>query len=143
MENLGNAIAVANALAILVGAIGTVLFWRVRKRNEEGAAKQKEASAADVIADAAKKLLEPLTEKVEKLEATNKRLEKEVAELRAKVEQYIKDEVAYQAELHSKDTEIRVLKVELAEAKGERNQLGQRVVHLEDVVKRAELDGEE
>lgn len=139
---LDNAIAVINTLAIVVGSVGAIIFWRVRKRKEVADASQIEASAADVITEAARKLIEPLSDRISELEATNRRLEREVCELRERVERFAKDEAAYQAELHEKNVEIKVLHAELAEAKEERDELVDRVVHLEDVIKRNHLNGE-
>ena len=135
-------IALINAVVAALLAGGGVYLWRAQKREKLAGAKQSEATAIDHIAEAARNLVAPLNARIDQLEATNSRLEREVAELRLKVEQYIRDEVAYQAELHSKNVEIRVLRAELDEARSERDELKGRVVHLEEVVRRHGLNGD-
>ena len=102
MDNLFRAIEVA---VLVVGAVGGVYLWRTRKRQVSADAAKNEASAVDIIADAAKGLVEPLKAQlndmqaeIEELRATNSRLEGEVAKLREKLDGYVRDEAAYQAE---------------------------------------------
>lgn len=135
-------ITFVNAAVILIGAIGGVVLWGTNKRKGQAEAGESEASAAEVITEAAKKLIEPLSEKIDELERTNARLEEEVRELRTRVEQFARDEVTYQAELHAKNVEIGVLQAELSEAREERDELRGRVTHLEDVCKRAGINGD-
>ncbi|UCD24743.1 MAG: hypothetical protein JSW51_02160 [Gemmatimonadota bacterium] len=133
---LENLIRVAEAFAILAAIGISVYTLGASKRKTAAEAADSESSAAERVTGAAVKLLQPMQNRIAHLES-------EVRELRLKVEQYIRDEVAYQAELHEKDTRIEALRQKLLDAREERDALRSRVEHLEDVCKRAGINGDD
>lgn len=133
MESLAT---LAQAFMLLATASVAVFTVRATRRKTTAEAKKEEVTAADLVTAAALKLLEPLQHRIESLEAEVKRLREEIG-------QYRRDEAAYQAELHQKDVHIEELRMKLFEARDERDELKERVAHLEDVCKRAGINGEE
>lgn len=132
---VANVVHLIEAFAVLAAISVSIYTLGVSKRKTAAEATNAESTAAEKVTDAALLLLEPMKIRIESLE-------NEVRELRLKVEQYIRDEVAYQAELHAKDNRIEELRIKLFEARDERDALGLRVEHLEDVCKRAGINGD-
>jgi len=136
-------IPLINALVIALLGGGGAWLWRSERRLKTSQAELTEVDAVEKIQQLSLSLLQPLEVKILALEEQNQQLACEVKELRERLEQYIKDEAAYQAELHEKQIEIRVLRVELDEARYERDELAARVKHLEEVCRRAGINGVE
>ncbi len=130
-----------NTVVLTLLGGGGVWLWRAEKRSKGATAELTENEAAEKIKELSLGLLEPLERKIDDLRAENERLTCEVEGLRKKLEQYIKDEAVYQAELHAKDQRIKELESKLLAARSERVDLKSRVEHLEDVCKRAGING--
>lgn len=140
---MDNLITVINT-AILVSTAAVAWFTiRATKRKTLAEGTLAETSAAEAVTEAALKLLNPLTTRITALEAEIKRLTDEIKEMR-KLEEYL------QAEVYSRDKEIKKLtaekaanaerikhlKIEIVSAEG-------RIAHLEDVCKRAGINGDD
>ncbi len=122
-------------IATLLGG-GGVYLWRTERRLKEAEISKVDVSATDTLTRIAMSLVKPLEEQIAELK-------EEVAELREQVAQYQKDEAFYEAELHSKRTEVADLQSQLSEARDKRDELEARVRHLEEVLKREGINGEE
>lgn len=139
---------ILNTLLLILGSGVGVYFWKAERKLRFAQAESQEAeavltniSAADMIKTMAIGLLEPLNTQIEEQKDQIDRLTTEVNQLRNKLQQYIKDEVAYQAELHQKNKEIASLEQRLEEIGQKREQLESRILHLEEVCRRAGING--
>ena len=129
------------------------LAWatiRTVRRKQTAEAKAGEAQAADLLTDTALKLVEPLKERIvllesrvsvqaAELEQAKEKLAKAIAQLEEmqKVEEYLR------GRLHEKDKELREVKAAATEKEQEIARLKARGAHLEEVCKRAGINGEE
>ncbi len=123
------------ALLSAVTALVAVFAWK-RTYNKQRTVT--ETVDAPVLAEFLR-----LTEKVADVEHALHEANRKIDELTAKVTKYARDEAVYQAELHSKNEQIANLTDKLATAREERAALKVRVEHLEEVCKRAGINGEE
>lgn len=130
---------------IILFSTGAVAWFTIRatKRKTYAEGTLAEASAADTLTEAALKLLAPLTERITALEEEIQRLTKEITDMK-KLEEFL------QAEVHSRDKEIRKLTSEkfanagrIKELKAEIDMAEERICHLEDVCKRAGINGDD
>ena len=118
-----------------VTALVAVFAWKRTYNKERSLSETVDAPVLDQFLK--------LTEKVTEIKLDLASARDEIAELREQISQYIRDEAAYQAELHAKDVEIEELRAQLYAARDERDSLGERVAHLEDVCRRAGINGDE
>lgn len=151
---MDNLLTILNAL--ILGATGLVALVSIRatKRKTNAEAAQGEATAADQLTATALKLLEPLQESIAKLEAKVEAQAAELAQTKLdlaealrqlaemqKVEEYLR------GRLHEKDKEIASLKksheLDLKHKRQEIDGLRGRVLHLEEVCKRAGINGDD
>lgn len=116
---------------LIVASTAGVAFFTVKatKRKTVAEAALGELSAAEAVTDAALKLISPLTERIEALELEIARLTEKIGQMQ-KLEEYL------QAEIYSRDKKIRSLE-------NKRAALVKRVTHLEEVCKRAGINGQD
>ncbi len=125
-------------IVVLVTGGGWIAIRRLQRAvaaKHEAEADDAKASAISRLQDAALKLVDPLANRIAELE-------QKVEELRADIHRYREDERLYQTMLEAKDRRIAELSKEVGAANAERVELRARVQHLEDVCRRAGINGE-
>lgn len=129
---------------ILLGLLGGGGFWlwRADRRLRHAQASKEEASAGLTEVDAAEKIKELSLGLLKPLEDKICSLEKEVKELRAKLDKYVKREGQLERIINDKNDRIAALEAELDGAHRDREQLHQEVEHLKDRLHNAGINGE-
>lgn len=131
--------------ALLLASTAGVAWFTIRatRRKTVAEAHLADSSAAEAVSQAALKLVEPLNKRIEVLEKEIKRLTNEISEMR-KLEEYL------QAEIHARDTQIKTLTAvrtsnatKIAQLTGALERARVRIRHLEELCKRAGLNGDE
>lgn len=118
-----------NAAVLLATASVAWFTIRATRKKLVAEATLQDMRAAEGVTDAALKLIEPLTTRIEALEAEIKRLTEKIEKM-SDFEEYL------QGEIHARDKEIKRLT-------DQRAKLVARVTHLEMVCKRAGINGDD
>lgn len=135
---------------LTITALVAALTIRATRRRTNAEAQGEETAAADVITDAALKLLAPMTARIDRLEKDLRRANKKLDEALRRIEELQKVEEYLQARLHEKDSEIKCLEEDKEKNVSEIDRLREelasarvRISHLEEVCRRAGLNGDE
>ncbi len=140
---MDNWLTFINTLVIMAGSIGGIMLWRSEKRLKHSKADKTDAEAATLIKDASVDLLKPLTDMIAGLKGRIEALESQVKALKASIEKSTREEKRLNKIIENKNVELSALRATLESSRNEREALRTRVSHLEDVCRRAGINGKE